>query len=167
MTTIALILVVFFFVFFMFFFVKQNKDKKKKKNILSSLMKKEKNLIDFRNRLDSMHSLMDMINIHKDIYREFKFPALEVSPWGHFRASSVEELDANNVYLGGIYGLFTNTVAYWELNKNSKYGVNNFGVNPEVFNYTLIRDQYYMIMSNAINAELVAIKIMRIENKKR
>ena len=63
------------------------------------------------------------------------------------RSNSIEELTPNQVFLGGIWGLNTYSIPFWEEYKDHKYGCN--GLDPNTDLYTLILNQYKgLIVSN-------------------
>ena len=65
------------------------------------------------------------------------------------RSNSIEELTPNQVFLGGIWGLYTYPIPFWEEHKGDKYSCNGFGLDPNTDLYTLILNQYKeLIVSN-------------------
>ena len=58
----------------------------------------------------------------------------------------------DTVYLGGIYGLNTQPISYWEQHKDAKYGVNSFGISETYPLYQLVLDQYSDILANSIKS---------------
>lgn len=69
------------------------------------------------------------MNIHKDAWGSgFQNENSGPYPYGVFRTSNIPEMTITEVYLGGIYGLNTNSISFWEEHKNDKYGCNGLGV---------------------------------------
>lgn len=60
----------------------------------------------------------------------------------------------NEVYLGNIYGLFTQNIQFWEEHKDDKYDVNEFGISKDTLIYDLIVDQYKNILLSNIKSML-------------
>ena len=50
------------------------------------------------------------------------------------------------VFLGGIWGLFTHAIPFWEERKSQPYGCNGFGINPEASLYDIILYQYKQLL---------------------
>lgn len=103
--------------------------------------------------LKRAQTLQDLIDIHKhawDIgYRNSNLGPCE---WGMFRCDCIPMLSLNTLYLGDIYGLWTNTGKFWEEHKNEIMAGNGFGINPEKKVYDLIMQQYRQHLKSNINA---------------
>ena len=103
--------------------------------------------------IDAIHkcnSLTELVELHKLVWvNGFKNENLAPQRYGMIRANSIEELTPKDVFLGGIWGLNTYPIPFWEEYKGHKYGVNGFGIDPSYDLYTLILDQYkYLVKSN-------------------
>lgn len=55
----------------------------------------------------------------------------------------------DQIYLGGIWGLFTHSIPFWE---EDKYGCNGFGIDENLSLYEMIVDQYRKLLSSNIRA---------------
>lgn len=95
-------------------------------------------------------SLTELVELHKLAWaNEFKNKNLASQRYGMIRSNSIEELTPNQVFLGGIWGLNTHPISFWEERKGRKYGCNGFGLDPNTDLYTLILNQYKgLIVSN-------------------
>ena len=95
-------------------------------------------------------SLTELVELHKLAWaNEFKNENLSPQQYGMIRAASIESLTPNQVFLGGIWGLYTRPIPFWEEHKGDKYGCNGFGLDPNTDLYTLILNQYKgLIVSN-------------------
>ena len=84
--------------------------------------------------LDAIHkcdSLTELVELHKLAWaNEFKNENLAPQQYGMVRSNSIEELTPNQVFLGGIWGLNTYPISFWEERKGHKYGCNGFGLDP-------------------------------------
>lgn len=103
--------------------------------------------------IDAIHkcnSLTELVELHKLAWvNGFKNENLAPQRYGMIRANSIEELTPKDVFLGGIWGLNTYPIPFWEEYKGHKYGANGFGIDPSYDMYTLILDQYkYLVKSN-------------------
>ena len=103
--------------------------------------------------LDAIHkcdSLTKLVKLHKLAWANgFKNENLAPQRYGMIRSNSIEELTPNQVFLGGIWGLNTYPIPFWEEYKGDKYGCNGFGLDPNTDLYTLILNQYKeLIVSN-------------------
>ena len=94
------------------------------------------------------NSLTKLVELHKLAWaNEFKNENLAPQRYGMIRSNSIEELTPNQVFLGGIWGLNTYSIPFWEEYKGHKYGCN--GLDPNTDLYTLILNQYKrLIVSN-------------------
>lgn len=87
--------------------------------------------------------LRTLLNLHKDAYGSgFNHKNLGPDKYGMFRCKSISEMNAHQVYLGGIYGLNTCAIPYWEQYTDEPYGVNGFGINENQPLYELLLNQY-------------------------
>lgn len=103
--------------------------------------------------LQRAKSLQDLIDIHKHAWEiGYQNPNLGPCPWGIFRCESILELTLDNLYLGNIWGLWTNTGRYWEQHRSETMGVNGFGIKEYTLIYALIMQQYKRILKSNINA---------------
>lgn len=103
--------------------------------------------------LQRAKSLQDLINVHKHAWEiGYRDSNLGPCPWGLFRCDSIPELTLDNLYLGNIYGLWTNTGRYWEQHRSETIGVNGFGIKEYELIYDLLMQQYKRILKSNINA---------------
>ena len=98
-------------------------------------------------------TLQDLINIHKHAW-EIGYQSRNIGPcpWGMFRCESIPELTLDTLYLGDIWGLWTNTGKFWEFHKDETMAGNGFGIDPEKKCYDLIMQQYRRHLKSNINA---------------
>lgn len=103
--------------------------------------------------LQRAKSLQDLIDIHKHAW-EIGYRNSNIAPcaWGMFRCEAIPELTLDNLYLGNIYGLWTNTGRYWEQHRSETIGVNGFGIKEYELIYDLLMQQYKRILKSNINA---------------
>ena len=98
-------------------------------------------------------TLQDLIDIHKHAwqigYRNSNIAPLE---WGMFRCNSIPELTLDNLYLGDIWGLWTNPGTFWENHKDEKFGPNGFGIDETLPIYGFIMQQYRQLLRSNINS---------------
>ena len=117
------------------------KTKKKKKGLLLSLNKKRSELISYFSKLDSFKGgLYDLFYFHKGLAEKFpdlinKVPSVCPDKYGVFRTKDIATMSPNDVFLGGIYGLFTHDITMWELYKKT---------DKEAYNIVL--NQYYRLL---------------------
>ena len=105
-------------------------------------------------------SLTKLVELHKLAWaNEFKNENLAPQRYGMIRSNSIEELTPNQVFLGGICGLNTYSIPFWEEYKGHKYGCNGFGLDPNTDLYTLMLNQYKgLIVSNVQALYIDAVK---------
>ena len=98
-------------------------------------------------------SLQALINIHKHAWNiGYRNSNLEPCAWGMFRCESIPELTLDTLYLGDIWGLWTNTGQFWEEHKDETMAGNGFGIDPNKKCYDLIMQQYRQHLRSNINA---------------
>ena len=120
------------------FFIKM---KKKKKGLLLSLNKKRSELISYFSKLDSFKGgLYDLFYFHKGLAEKFpdlinKIPSVCPDKYGVFRTKDIATMSPDEVFLGGICGLFTYNITTWELYKKT---------DKEAYNIVL--NQYYRLL---------------------
>lgn len=97
---------------------------------------------EFIKALNKAKDLITLMNIHKDVYASGFTKNLEPCEYGMFRCKSISEMNTHQVFLGGIYGLNTYAIAFWEQHKDEPFGVNGFGIDENYSLYKIIFDQY-------------------------
>lgn len=100
--------------------------------------------------LENCKDLEELLQIHKNLFPYFRCPNLDVCSYGMFRASSISLMNSHQVFLGGIYGLNTMALAYWQAHKDEEYGINGFGIPEDTKIYHLVFRQYYNVVFNNI-----------------
>lgn len=93
------------------------------------------------------------MNIHKDAW-ETRFQNVNIGPcpYGVFRTPDILSMTPDQIYLGGIWGLVTKPVSFWEERKEDNYGCNGFGIDENLNLYEMIVDQYKKLLSSNIRA---------------
>jgi len=98
-------------------------------------------------------TLQDLIDIHKHGWEiGYNNSNIAPCPWGMFRCNSIPELTLDTLYLGDIYGLWTNTGKYWEEHKDETMAGNGFGIDENKLIYDLIMQQYRQYLRSNFNA---------------
>lgn len=96
----------------------------KKYNIWNKIFHKRelnKNVADYKLQQGLVNSYECMI-LHKRIWRKgFRNANLGPDKYGMFRTKDINLMTINEVYIGGIYGLNTRTIAQWEDRKEEPY----------------------------------------------
>lgn len=121
------------------FFIKM----KKRKKDYSFLYKKRSELISYFSKLDSFEgSLYDLFYFHRGLAEKFpdlinKVPSVCPDKYGVFRTKDIATMSPDDVFLGGIRGLFTQNIIMWELyKKNDKEA------------YNIVLNQYYNLLKS-------------------
>ena len=98
-------------------------------------------------------TLQDLINVHKNAW-DIGYKNSNIAPceWGMFRCKSIPELTLDTLYLGNIWGLWTNNGTFWEKHKNEIMAGNGFGIDANRKIYDLIMQQYRHHLKSNINA---------------
>ena len=97
-------------------------------------------------------TLQELIDIHKHAWEiGYQNPNIAPCAWGMFRCESIPELTLDTLYLGDIWGLWTNTGRFWEEHKDETMAGNGFGIDPNKKIYDLIMQQYCRLLRSNIN----------------
>ena len=103
--------------------------------------------------LQRAKTLQDLINIHKHAWQiGYNSPNIAPLEWGMFRCKSIPELTLDTLYLGDIWGLWTNNGRFWEEHKDETMAGNGFGIDENKKCYDLIMQQYRQHLRSNINA---------------
>ena len=98
-------------------------------------------------------TLQELINVHKHAWQiGYQNSNLGPCAWGMFRCESISALTLDNLYLGDIWGLWTNNGRFWEEHKSEIMAGNGFGIDPERKCYDFIMQQYRQHLRSNINA---------------
>ena len=109
----------------------------------NKLYNKYKKMVGFsREILDEVKnssSLYELLDIHKKAW-EIGFRNMNLGPceYGMFRTKDILYMNPSEVFLGGIYGLNTRTIFYWEQHSSNPIGPNGFGLDEKITIYSLI-----------------------------
>lgn len=122
------------------------KENKKQYNLYKQQIKEGKIVLEL---LTKATDLQTVLNIHKDLVF-FNHPCIDPDPWGRFRCQLRSTMSPDQVYLGGIYGLNTQAIPFWEAHKNDLYGINSFGISKDHSLYDIVLTQYKNILINTI-----------------
>jgi hypothetical protein len=94
--------------------------------------------------------LTNLLNVHKDAYGSGF--TLNLGPGAMFRCKEIATMTPHQVYLGGIYGLNTYAIPFWEQYTDEPYGVNGFGIKEDQSLYEMILNQYKQHLISNIRA---------------
>lgn len=87
-------------------------------------------------------SLDDLFELHKDAFHYGFHTNLGPDKYGMFRCENIEEMQPSEVFLGGIYGLNTHPITFWEWHQDELY-------NDKITCYDIVVLQYKKhLMSN-------------------
>lgn len=102
------------------------------------------------NTIKKCDSLYELLSIHKEAwFIGFQNENLGPDRYGMFRTENIPTMKPSEVFLGGIWGLFTHAIPHWEKRKLQPYGCNGFGIDPEIRLYDIVLDQYgSLLISN-------------------
>ena len=107
----------------------------------------------FLDKIEGPNTLITLMNIHKDAWGTgFQNENIGPCPYGVFRTLDIPSMTPDQIYLGGIWGLVTKPVSFWEERKEDKYGCNGFGIDENLNLYEMIVDQYRKLLSSNIRA---------------
>lgn len=106
-----------------------------------------KNVGRIINAVEKCNSLEELLSIHKEAWIVgFQNENLGPDKYGMFRTESIPTMKPEEVFLGGIWGLWTHTIPFWEKRKSQPYGCNGFGIDPKISLYDIVMDQYKRLL---------------------
>lgn len=119
------------------------------------------------NATEKCDSLKELLSIHKEAWIVgFQNGNLGPDKYGMFRTESIPTMKPEEVFLGGIWGLFTHAIPFWEERKSQPYGCNGFNMDPEISLYGIVLDQYKrLLISNIDNIWCEAEKALVVYKK--
>lgn len=127
------------------------KEINKNKEQVSLYIKQLHNAPKILENIEVATSLKQLLNIHKDAWGSgFQNINLSSDKTGMFRCDSILTMTPDQVYLGGIYGLNTESIIFWENHKCDKYDVNNFGISADTMLYDIVLTQYKILLRTNI-----------------
>ena len=129
------------------FFSSKIRDNKREMSLYTKQCNEGQRVIDALNKSNNLSTLM---NIHKDAWETgFQNENIGPCPYGIFRTSDIPTMTPDEVYLGGIWGLLTKPIPFWEEHKDEPYGCNGFGIDKNNSLYAMIVNQYKsLLLSN-------------------
>ena len=132
------------------FFSSKVRDNKREMSLYTKQCNEGQRIIDALNKSNNLSTLM---SIHKDAWKSgFQNENIGPCPYGVFRTLDIPSMTPDQIYLGGIWGLVTKPISFWEERKDDKYGCNGFGLNENLSLYEMIVDQYRKLLSSNIRA---------------
>lgn len=107
---------------------------------------------EYIEQVKSMDDLESLFLFHKQLWEEgFQSLTLKPSLYGMFRCDNILDMQTDQVFLGGIWGLNTANIPFWESKREDLYGVNGFGIKESTPIYTIIVAQYRNALINGIS----------------
>lgn len=124
-----------------------------RKNMEDAVLKHtlSKNGARIVNAINKCGSLEELLSIHKEAWIVgFQNENLGPDKYGMFRTENIPTMQPSEVFLGGIWGLFTHAIPFWEERKSQPYGCNDFNMDPEISLYDIVLDQYKRLLISNI-----------------
>lgn len=119
---------------------------KRLRRILSCYKQLEKDLNEAK-------TLENLLAVHKHAW-EIGYRNANIAPleWGMFRTQDISQMQPSEVYLGGIYGLSTRNIPFWNDNRNETMAGNGFGIDDDKLIYDIIMQQYRKYLKSNFSA---------------
>lgn len=104
------------------------------------------------NTIEKCDSLEELLSIHKSAWTlGFQNKNLGPDKYGMFRTENIPTMQPSEVFLGGIWGLWTYAIPFWEERKSQPYyNYNGFGIDSKISIYSIILDQYKRLLISNI-----------------
>lgn len=132
------------------FFGSKIRDNKRKMSLYTKQYNEGQRIIDALNKPNNLGTLM---NIHKDAWGSgFQNKNIGPCSCGIFRTLDIPTMTSDEVYLGGIWGLVTKPIPFWEEHKDESYGCNGFGIDESNSLYAMIVKQYKSLLLSNIKS---------------
>ena len=108
---------------------------------------------ELEQKVRNAQTLGDLLAIHKKAW-ELGFKNVNLGPckWGMFRTENIPTMTPDEVYIGGIYGLITQNIPFWERHKDEDMSCNGFGIDEDIKIYDLLMDRYKGVLSSNFRA---------------
>lgn len=119
-----------------------NKEVKNNQKVIKECAEMVFNAAAFVEQITNCKDLRNLMDIHIEAYKAGFKENLGPDMNGMFRCNSIITMTPSNVYLGGIYGLNTYAIPFWEQCIDEHFGVNGFGIKEDYPLYTIILNQY-------------------------
>lgn len=102
---------------------------------------------DIQVEIDGCQTLVELLHVHKDLWNK-GFQNFNLGPcsWGMFRTKSIPNMHPSEVFLGGIWGLSTRNIPFWEAYSDEDMSGNGFGLDDSTKIYDLIMNQYRRLL---------------------
>lgn len=103
--------------------------------------------------LSAATTLTELLCLHRQAWG-FGYQNENLSPCSHgmFRTKSIPEMQPSEVFLGGIFGLVTQNISFWEDNRAVTMAGNGFGLDESMTCYFLVMEQYRRLLSSNIRS---------------
>lgn len=103
--------------------------------------------------LNECTTLTELLNIHKQAYAAgYNNKNLSPNKFRMFRTTSISDMKPSEVFLGNIYGIWTNTLEFFEsLPHQNKTHFERTEIFP-IDSYSLVFNQYYLHLLSNIEA---------------
>lgn len=120
-----------------------------------------KNLVqmsyDIQVKIDGCQTLIELLHVHKELWdKGFQNFNLGPCQWGMFRTHDISKMHPSEVFLGGIWGLTTRNIPFWEVYSDEDMSGNGFGLDDSTKIYDLIMNQYRRLLQ--LNVEDITHK---------
>lgn len=101
----------------------------------------------FMESLNKCSTLEGLMQLHKSAWHYgLRNANLAPCAYGIFRTKAIETMVPQEVFLGGIWGLYTMPLSAWK--KDEKYGCNGYGIDPNINLYTIVFKQYHDLLES-------------------
>lgn len=132
------------------FHKKQLKKQREYKKLLHAIIGWFPQLLQDLQEAKTLESLMD---VHKKAWElGYQNSGLEPCAWGMFRTKNILQMQPSEVYLGGIWGLNTKNIPFWNEHRTETMAGNGFGIDDNKLIYELIASQYRNHLRSNFNA---------------
>lgn len=98
--------------------------------------------------LEEAETLDELLEVHKKAWEiGYRNNNLEPCEYGMFRTESIPDMTIDEVYLGGIWGLNTKNIRFWNEHCTDAIGANGYDIDEKRPIYDLIKQQYRILLS--------------------
>ncbi len=115
-------------------------------------------------QIQQCQELRELLVLHRQLWKDgFRKGNVRPNMYGMFRTTNIAHMQAEEVYLGNIYGLWTFSIPDWERMKGKPVGINAWGIPEDTPLGQIIAGQYRDILLSSMKAMRMELETIRNE----
>lgn len=115
-------------------------------------------------QIQQCQELGELLVLHRQLWKDgFRKGNIRPNKYGMFRTADIAHMQAEEVYLGNIYGLWTFSIPDWERMKGKTFGLNAWGIPEDTTLGQIVAGQYRDILLSSMKAMRRELETIRYE----